>query len=187
MMLSATTPTASESKLRSCRAGWRARCVRVDTEGAVGWCLSPVDLAISKLAAGRSKDIEFVGGMLEAGFLETADVERAFLSWRQRRRGPCALPGKSAHVTADRRSPRLIESGGAVAGPLGTHCGADRWGTRGVAQGSTPPSRYVSPSLAPPRTVIAQTPTPAARPKSTPSPADPSSSAGSSRAPRPGC
>lgn len=59
-------------------SSWRARCVRVDTEGAVGWCLSPVDLAISKLAAGRAKDIEFVGGMLEAGFLETADVERTF-------------------------------------------------------------------------------------------------------------
>ena len=60
-------------------AGWRGRWIRVETEGAVGWCLSPVDLAISKLAAGRSKDLEFERGMLEAGFLGAAQVERATL------------------------------------------------------------------------------------------------------------
>lgn len=56
-------------------AGWRGRWIRVETEGAVGWCLSPVDLAISKLAAGRSKDIDFVRGMLEARILDAAMVE----------------------------------------------------------------------------------------------------------------
>lgn len=60
-------------------AGWRDRWIRVESEGAIGWCLSPVDLAISKLAAGRSKDIDFVRGMLEARFLDTAEVERALL------------------------------------------------------------------------------------------------------------
>jgi hypothetical protein len=35
-----------------------------NTEGAVGWCLHPVDLAFSKLAAQRSKDLDFVGAML---------------------------------------------------------------------------------------------------------------------------
>lgn len=60
-------------------AAWRSRWIRVETEGAVGWCLSPVDLAISKLAAGRSKDIDFVRGMLEARFLEAAEVEQALL------------------------------------------------------------------------------------------------------------
>ena len=60
-------------------SGWRSRWIRVETEGAVGWCLSPVDLAISKLAAGRSKDIDFVRGMLEARFLEAEAVEQAIL------------------------------------------------------------------------------------------------------------
>ncbi len=48
-------------------SGWKARLVRVEnanTGGAIGWCLAPVDLAISKLLAGRPKDIEFVRQML---------------------------------------------------------------------------------------------------------------------------
>jgi hypothetical protein len=47
--------------------GWRERVVRVetaDTAGAVGWCLEPHDLAVSKLAAGREKDLEFVETMV---------------------------------------------------------------------------------------------------------------------------
>lgn len=49
---------------------WRGRLVRVENEntaGTVGWCLSPVDLAVSKLLAGREKDFEFVEVMLRAG------------------------------------------------------------------------------------------------------------------------
>lgn len=59
-------------------AGWRGRLVRVETEatgGTVGWCLSPLDLAVSKLVAGRRKDLDFVRGMLGAGFLEPSRVE----------------------------------------------------------------------------------------------------------------
>jgi hypothetical protein len=47
--------------------GWRDRLVRVEngnTRGAIGWCLEPHDLAISKLVAGREKDLYFVGVML---------------------------------------------------------------------------------------------------------------------------
>lgn len=47
--------------------GWRERLVRVETAGtagAVGWCLEPHDLAVSKLAAGREKDLEFVETMV---------------------------------------------------------------------------------------------------------------------------
>lgn len=58
-------------------SGWRHRWIRLESEGAVGWCLSPVDLAVSKLAAGRSKDIDFVRGMLKARILQEAEVERA--------------------------------------------------------------------------------------------------------------
>jgi hypothetical protein len=31
------------------------------TRGATGWCLEAHDLAVSKLVAGRPKDLEFVG------------------------------------------------------------------------------------------------------------------------------
>jgi hypothetical protein len=47
--------------------GWRERLVRVENEntrGAIGWCLEPHDLAISKLVAGRDKDLSFIAVML---------------------------------------------------------------------------------------------------------------------------
>lgn len=47
---------------------WKKRLVRVENEntgGMVGWCLCPADLAVSKLAAGREKDLDFVRGMLK--------------------------------------------------------------------------------------------------------------------------
>lgn len=48
-------------------AGWRDRLVKVDTPGtmgAIGWCLEPHDLAVSKLVAGREKDVAFVRTMI---------------------------------------------------------------------------------------------------------------------------
>lgn len=48
-------------------SGWKERLVRVEgpgTSGVVGWCISPPDLAVSKLIAGRDKDIAFVRSML---------------------------------------------------------------------------------------------------------------------------
>lgn len=46
---------------------WRKRLVRLennDTAGIVGLCLSPEDLAVAKLLAGREKDFEYVRVML---------------------------------------------------------------------------------------------------------------------------
>lgn len=43
--------------------GWEERLVRLtneNTDGAVGWCLETHDLAFSKLAARREKDLAFV-------------------------------------------------------------------------------------------------------------------------------
>ena len=43
--------------------GWRDRLIPIcneNTRGVTGWCLDVHDLAISKLAAGRSKDLLFV-------------------------------------------------------------------------------------------------------------------------------
>lgn len=61
--------------------GWPERLVRLQNEntmGAVGWCLEPHDLAVSKLAAGREKDIRFVQAMLRERLI-TAEVVRARL------------------------------------------------------------------------------------------------------------
>lgn len=58
--------------------GWRDRLVRIEgtnTTGAVGWCLEPHDLAVSKIAAARDKDIAFVASMLRARLVR-ADLVR---------------------------------------------------------------------------------------------------------------
>jgi hypothetical protein len=42
--------------------GWEARLVAIsneNTRGVTGWCLEPHDLVVSKLVAGREKDLEF--------------------------------------------------------------------------------------------------------------------------------
>jgi hypothetical protein len=57
--------------------GWRTRLVQVkseDTSGTVGWCLAPVDLAVSKLAAAREKDLQFVGGMIRTGIVSKSAI-----------------------------------------------------------------------------------------------------------------
>ena len=53
--------------------GWRERLVRVctpATQGVVGLCLAPEDLAASKLAAGREKDLDFVVACLRHGLVK---------------------------------------------------------------------------------------------------------------------
>lgn len=58
--------------------GWRLRLVPVcneNTRGATGWCLEPHDLAVSKLLAGREKDLEFVQVLLSFGMVDAAIVK----------------------------------------------------------------------------------------------------------------
>ena len=58
---------------------WQSRLVPLhneNTRGVTGLCLSPVDLAISKLAARREKDLSFVAAMLRHR-LVTAEAIRA--------------------------------------------------------------------------------------------------------------
>jgi hypothetical protein len=53
--------------------GWRDRLIQFEPPGAEpgrGWCLEPHDLAAAKLAAGRTKDYEFVDALLRAGLLD---------------------------------------------------------------------------------------------------------------------
>lgn len=56
---------------------WRERAVRVEnanTGGARGICPSLADLAASKLAAGREKDLRFVAAMLSSGLIRRQAV-----------------------------------------------------------------------------------------------------------------
>ena len=74
-------------------SNWRTRLVPVKTEntmGIIGFCLSPVDLAISKLAAGREKDMEFVTAMLRHKLLNCGDVVRLI---------PDVEPGRQKLIT----------------------------------------------------------------------------------------
>jgi hypothetical protein len=58
--------------------GWQDRLVRVSNEntgGAVGWCLDPYDLAFSKLAARREKDLTFVTNLLRLKLIRPSPLE----------------------------------------------------------------------------------------------------------------
>jgi hypothetical protein len=60
-------------------ADWRERAVKVtnnNTGGVTGICPSPVDLAVSKIAAGRDKDFAFVATMLKNNMISLDELER---------------------------------------------------------------------------------------------------------------
>jgi len=53
--------------------GWRGRLIRVQNENTrqvAALCLEPHDLAVSKLAAGREKDSEFVTALVRHGMID---------------------------------------------------------------------------------------------------------------------
>jgi hypothetical protein len=54
-------------------SGWSDRLVPIandNTGGATGWCLEVHDLAVSKLVAGREKDLDFVHVLLRARMVD---------------------------------------------------------------------------------------------------------------------
>lgn len=60
-------------------ANWQNRLVPVqneNTRGVTGLCLSPVDLAISKLAAGREKDLAFIAAMLRHSLVTVEKIQQ---------------------------------------------------------------------------------------------------------------
>jgi hypothetical protein len=62
---------------------WLSRAVRVSTpymEGAVAICPCAIDLAISKLAAGREKDMAYVAVMVAEGMTGWHDMRAAILA-----------------------------------------------------------------------------------------------------------
>lgn len=59
-------------------SGWRDRLVAVrneNTGGVTGLCLSPADLAVSKIIAGREKDTQFAALMLRERLVSTKEIE----------------------------------------------------------------------------------------------------------------
>ena len=84
-------------------AGWTDRLVPVrneNTAGATGWCLEVHDLAISKLVAGRERDLEFLEILMRERM-----VDSALLSHRLEMLG---LPDDRMEVL--RRRLRLLRS-----------------------------------------------------------------------------
>lgn len=60
-------------------AEWEQRLIGLsneNTSGVTGWCLHPVDIAISKLAAGRKKDLEYVGVLIECAGIDISELQR---------------------------------------------------------------------------------------------------------------
>lgn len=59
--------------------GWEQRLTPLSNEntgGAIGWCLDPHDLAISKLAARREKDLAYVTGLLHFKMVRASRAAR---------------------------------------------------------------------------------------------------------------
>lgn len=59
--------------------GWEARLVKVcneNTAGAIGWCLDPHDIAYSKLAARREKDVAYVAALSRHQLIRPVVLEK---------------------------------------------------------------------------------------------------------------
>ena len=58
-----------EEKTAILPSGWKNRLIKIEnrnTDNVCGFCLEPHDLMVSKLMAGREKDLEFVSIALDA-------------------------------------------------------------------------------------------------------------------------
>lgn len=87
-------------------AGWRERLVPIrneNTRGATGWCLEVHDLAVSKLVAGREKDLAFIAALFRHRLSQSELVSE--------RLARTALP-ESRRTLAAGRLNRLANAGG---------------------------------------------------------------------------
>lgn len=84
-------------------AGWRDRLVPIrneNTRGATGWCLEVHDLAVSKLIAGREKDLSFLAALFRHQ-LAQPDLVRKRLEQTE-------LPTIEVRALANERLPHLL-------------------------------------------------------------------------------
>lgn len=95
--------------------GWQDRLFKVqsaNTNLCIGWCLSPADICVSKLLAGREKDVAYVQVAIERRIVDAAVVQ-ALLEMM--------VPADAAVQRALRLLARLRgrwESGGAPSQPV---------------------------------------------------------------------
>ena len=76
--------------------GWKDRVIPLAADGeppAVGLCLEPNDLCVSKLAAHRDQDFEFVAEVLALGIADTRTIRR--------RMGGTTMPAPIRHHVRD--------------------------------------------------------------------------------------
>ena len=86
-------------------AGWRERLVPVhnqNTGGGTGLCLEIHDLAVSKLVAGREKDIDFLAGLLRHRLVQVSVVQERLTN--------TALPADRLEICRARLN-RLVNAG----------------------------------------------------------------------------
>lgn len=77
--------------------GWIARAVPVrgpGTSGATGWCPEPHDLVVSKLVAGREKDLDFARAAVRHGLVQPAVLRE--------RAASLSLPAERQRLLLDR-------------------------------------------------------------------------------------
>ena len=54
------------------------RLVKVEASGgAIGWCLSPLDIAYNKAEAGREKDIVYLAELFRCGIVHPSEIKAA--------------------------------------------------------------------------------------------------------------
>ena len=71
--------------------GWEDRLIGLsneNTNGVTGWCLHPVDIAISKLAAGRPKDLSYVCALIESVGIDCEELKRLASTLDESAKGP---------------------------------------------------------------------------------------------------
>ncbi|HEX4645971.1 MAG TPA: DUF6036 family nucleotidyltransferase, partial [Verrucomicrobiae bacterium] len=59
--------------------GWAERLVAFrtkNTAGVTGWCLEIHDLVVSKLAAGREKDLKYINALLSRGLVRPLTLKK---------------------------------------------------------------------------------------------------------------
>jgi hypothetical protein len=55
---------------------WKSRAIPVRVERYTGWCMEPHDLVLSKLGAGREKDLDFARGAAKLGLVRRDELTR---------------------------------------------------------------------------------------------------------------
>lgn len=64
----------TSSTPRYAPTGWKARAIPIRVDQYTGWCMDPHDLVLSKLGAGREKDLAFAKDVADLGLLRRDEL-----------------------------------------------------------------------------------------------------------------